>query len=59
MKKATIVFAILFIITLLVPLIAVFKDQTPAKVDETTTGANELVTIFGAVIHEQNCRLRF
>lgn len=59
MKKATIVFAILFIITLLVPLIAVFKGHTPSNVEETTTGKNELVTIFGAAIHEQNCRLRF
>ncbi len=59
MKKASLLFVILFIITLLVPLIAVFQTEDNTPPTETTTGTNELVTIFNATIHEQNCRLHF
>lgn len=61
MKKATIIFAILFIITLLVPLIAVFEanNDTTATEDTTASSANELVTIFNASILEPNYHLHF
>lgn len=59
MKKALLVFVILFIITLLVPLIAVFQAEKDTATTQTTTGTNELVTIFNASIHAQNCRLHF